>query len=788
MPRSGMRPGVGSELAAPFWPGATRVLRVHGPSLGGVPEHRHTRMTQLDSTEPAPSGAEVVITTALDGTITSCTDAAAHIFGYQADELVGRELPCVLPVLRGGHAVYKRLREGETTDDFLTVGSRRDGEEIAVSVTLIPVVGPARAPVGASLTARPVGRDELAWDARARLAAIIDASDDAMITHTLGGIITSWNAAAERMFGYVADEAIGQSTSMLVAPQRRPEEERILARLHGGEDISQLETVCVTKSGDEVEVALSISPLRDAHGRIVGASRVARDISKRGEVEEARAWLAAIVDSSDDAIVSKSLDGIITSWNRGAERMFGYTAEEAIGAPILIIIPPERRDEEKEVLASVRRGEKVDHYATVRVRKDGAPVHVSLTVSPVRDERGRIIGASKIARDISEHKRAEEERARMLHEAQEANRAKDQFLATLGHELRNPLGAIMSAFYLLEQTGAQDPTTAHVRSVGLRQGRQLARLVDDLLDIGRVMGGKIVVRLEPIDLGEVVRTHLATLRAGGKLDAHEVTVEASPVTVCGDGVRLEQIVSNLVSNALRYTPAGRRVRVSVERLGAQAVLQVEDEGVGIGEDDLPHIFELFVQSKRTAAGSQGGLGIGLALVRRLTAVQGGSVEASSEGIGRGSRFVVRLPAIETPVASPEQGRRAASATRARRILIVEDHEDAREMLRILLERSGHEIYEAADGREGVEAALQHRPEVALVDVGLPKLDGYEVAREIRAKLGESVRLVAVTGYGTREDHRRAMHAGFDHHIRKPIDLRELEKILADDASAPEARA
>jgi PAS domain S-box-containing protein len=487
-----------------------------------------------------------------------------------------------------------------------------------------------------------------------------------------------------------------------------------------------------------------------------------------------RARLAAIVDSSDDAIVSKTLEGVIVTWNRAAERMFGYSAAEAIGRHITLIIPSERHAEENDVLARIRRGEIVDHFETIRQRKDGQRLVISLTVSPIRDANGTIVGASKIARDVTELKRVEAERTLLLEEAQAANRAKDDFLAMFGHELRNPLAAIAGAAEVLGL--AQDlQDTARPREIIRRQIVHLRRLIDDLLDAARVRAGKIVLDRRPINLAEAVEQALSVARGVMGAGRHVVETQLDPVGVDGDPVRLDQIILNLLSNAMKYTPAGRRIRVQTYAEGRWAMLRVEDEGVGIAKDMLPLIFGLFIQADRTVDRAQGGLGIGLTLVRTLVELHGGSVTADSPGVGLGSVFTVRLPRIELPEHTDHDKRRPA--TIRRRVLIVEDNDDAREMLKILLEHEGHEVFEAADGTEGVRAASRLRPDLALVDLGLPILDGYEVARFIRRQDHQPQRLVALTGYGQNEERDRALKAGFDDHLVKPVDPDRLAELL-----------
>jgi PAS domain S-box-containing protein len=615
--------------------------------------------------------------------------------------------------------------------------------------------------------------------AAARLAAIVDSSDDAIVSQTLDGIITSWNRAAERIFGYTAPEAVGQPIFLIVPPDRMEEERDVLARLRAGERIEHFDILRRRKDGTLVSVSLTVSPVNDARGRLIGAVTIGRDITERQRLDATTALLGAIVNSSDDAIVSKTLNGIITSWNRSAERLFGYTAAEAVGQSILMIIPPERRAEEDMVLARVRAGQGVDHFDTVRRRKDGSLVDISLTVSPVRDSQGRVIGASKVARDVSARKRVERERAAMFEEAQQANRAKDEFLAMLGHELRNPLGAISSAVRLLGPPEGASERAALAREVIARQTRHLARLVDDLLDVARVMTGKVLLERQPLDLGDVVTRHVTSLRATGKMQEHVVNLDTTPVWVDADIIRIEQIVSNLVSNALKYTPAGGTITIRVSRDGGLAVLTVEDTGVGMAPHLLLRVFDLFVQGERRLDRTQGGLGIGLTLVRRLVELHGGTVEAFSEGPDRGSRFTVRLHAIIAPRASGEARRPPGWSVASRRILVIEDNADARAMLRHLLESAGHEVHEASDGRQGLDMALSLQPDVALIDLGLPGLDGYEIARRLRAAdERRNILLVAVTGYGSPEDRERSLMAGFDVHLVKPVDPDLLAGVLA----------
>jgi len=496
------------------------------------------------------------------------------------------------------------------------------------------------------------------------------------------------------------------------------------------------------------------------------------DVTMRKEAEAANARLSAIVQSSDDAILSKDLNGVITSWNQGAERIFGYRSDETVGKPVAILIPADRADEELSILERVRRGDRTDHYETVRRHKDGSLIEVSLTVSPIIDEQGTIIGASKIARDITQRKRAEEA-------LRAADRAKDEFLAMLGHELRNPLGALASAIRILDLPESSPDHVTRARAIIDRQIEQLSHLVDDLVDASRLTSAKMRLSRQALDLSQVVKETIEVLRTRGLLDNHQLTFEESQVWIDADETRIEQIVTNLIGNALKFTPPEGAITVSVRSEGQDALLAVKDTGVGISADVLPTIFDLFVQGKRSLDRSQGGLGIGLTLVRRLVELHGGTVQAASDGSGMGSTFTVRLPAIPAPNATArEQISVVPTKCKPRRVLVVEDNEDMRETLGILLTEDGHEVHLANDGPSGLKAALTFRPDIGLLDVGLPGFDGYALARSIRAHdKGDQIYLVALTGYGLPEDRLRSKEAGFDELVLKPLDVKQLALLL-----------
>jgi len=403
-------------------------------------------------------------------------------------------------------------------------------------------------------------------------------------------------------------------------------------------------------------------------------------------------------------------------------------------------------------------------------------------VRPVTDIREIRQVADSLETAADERARGEAEREALLERerqaraaAEAANRAKDEFLALLGHELRNPLGAIMNAARLLEHPGLGAEEAAGARGIISRQAEHLARLTVDLLDAGRAIMGKIVLELRAVDLAVAARQAIATLRSSGRLAQHRLSEELQSAWVQADPTRLEQIIANLVTNSVKYTPAGGTISVSVRNESGDAVLRVADNGIGMRRELLERAFEPFVQGEPGLDRSAGGLGLGLTLVRQLAALHGGSARADSEGPGRGSTFTLRLPAIEArPAQRPASA--AGPAVPSRDILIVEDNADARETMRRLLELQGHRVRVVAEGAAAVEAMRVAPPDVALIDIGLPGIDGYEVARRVRAT-GKPIRLIAITGYGLAEDRRRTAEAGFDLHLVKPVDHEKLAEAL-----------
>jgi PAS domain S-box-containing protein len=533
--------------------------------------------------------------------------------------------------------------------------------------------------------------------------------------------------------------------------------------------------------------------------------------------EELASHLAAIVECSDDAIISKSLQGIILSWNKGAERIFGYSAEEVIGKSITIIIPQERLHEEPVILDRLRRGERIDHFETVRVAKDGSYLDVSITISPVRNKDGHIIAASKIARDISDRKRAEQEMKALLareqyarREAEEASRFKDEFLATMSHELRTPLTSIAGWAALLQRGGLDSQAIERAIASIDRNAKAQGQLIDDLLDVSRIISGRLRLDVQPVDLQPVLLAAADTVRPAAIAKGVQLQAALDPKAgpIPGDPHRMQQIVWNLLSNAVKFTPKGGRVQLRLERVNSHVEITVSDTGIGIVPEAIPHIFERFWQSERGTTRSQGGLGLGLSIVRHLTELHGGSAHVYSAGANMGSTFTIKLPLLivkddqrfpreaadryhpTTDTASPGQYPPVLSDVH---VLLVEDERDSGELVATLLAAHNARVTVAANAREALEVLQREDPDVIISDIEMPERDGYWLVQQIRSrhgKRGKRIPAIALSAHARTQDRVKAISAGFQMHLAKPFDPAELVSAIArlidlpDDGSAP----
>jgi PAS domain S-box-containing protein len=909
------------------------------------------------------SSNDAIISKDLNGTITSWNRTAERLFGYSPAEAIGQSIGMTIPDDRQAEEdmVLERIRAGECITAFDTTRRRKDGALIPVSLTVAPIQDDDGRVIGASTIARDITGQVEAETAIRRLAAIIESSDDAIICGDLDGIITSWNRSAERIFGYSPAQVIGQSIHLIVPADRRREADTILARVRAGDAVTHLDTMRQARDGRLIPISLTASPIHDATGGVIGAASIARDMSQSVEAAGASRRLALVVESSDDAIVTKDLTSIITSWNPAAERMFGYTAAEAIGRSIRMIIPDELQSEENVVLDRIRAGDRIDHYETIRQRKDGSRLNISLTVSPIRNERGEVVGASKIARDITErtrliaaaaehaanaarlaevgavvasaldretiiqkvtdvateltraqfgaffHHATDEssgnasmrsgawgealatfpnpraaalfdptyrgegpmrlddvtrdprsgqespfhglppghlpvrsylavpvkstggvvlgglffghaeagafteqherlasgvaawaslalENARLYADAQAANRMKDEFLAVLSHELRTPLNAIVGYSRLLRGNILSGEKAARGLETLERNATWLTQIVEDVLDVSRIVAGKIRLDVQPVELPLILHNAVATVQPAADAKGIRLQTVVDPLVgpVSGDPNRLQQVIWNLMTNAVKFTPKKGRVQVRLERVNSHVEVVVSDTGMGIKPDFLPHVFERFRQAEAGLTRKAGGLGLGLAIVRHIVEMHGGTVEASSAGEGQGSTFRVRLPLM---IVHPEvvESRREHPRTERREaltglgnlagihVVAIDDDADALHLLRVVLETAEAEVTTVSSSLEALERIAEVRPQVLVVDLGMPEMDGFELITRLRSLPDKAIRrtpAAALTAFARSEDRTRALRSGFEMHLAKPVDPGELVASVA----------
>ena len=510
--------------------------------------------------------------------------------------------------------------------------------------------------------------------------------------------------------------------------------------------------------------------------------------------------LASIIESSDDVIVSKTLEGVIMSWNPAAERLFGYSAAEAIGQNIRLIIPHDRWGEEDEVLARIGRGEKVDHFETIRRAKDGKLLNISLTVSPVKDRSGKIVGASKVARDITDRKRAEAELERLLasekqlrRQAEEASRLKDEFLAVVSHELRSPLNAITGWASLLLMRQLDDRTKHAIETI-LRNAQTQTQLVADLLDVSRIVTGQLRLKVQSFQLIPVIEAAIEVVRPASEAKSIriETILDPSAGPIAGDPDRMQQIFWNLLSNAVKFTPKGGRIQVRLQRINSHVEVVVSDTGRGVDPKLLPFIFERFRQGDSSTTREHGGLGLGLAIVRHLVELHGGVVNAYSDGAGKGAEFIVQLPTLVSARTSqpgeervhPSAGGNLSGGVPALagvRVLVVDDERDAREIISVILGEAGAEMATASSTREALDLVERWKPDVLISDIGMPGESGYDLIRKVRALpagKGGQTPAIALTAYARVEDRLKILSAGFQMHVPKPIEPIELATVVA----------
>jgi PAS domain S-box-containing protein len=881
---------------------------------------------------------DAVITTDTKGRITYLNGVAESLTGWTVKEAVGRPVQAVFLIANEEtrqpvpNPVTRALERGTVGLADHTVLVRKNGGEVPIDDRASPIRDDNAQVSGCVLTFRDVTAQRRDAQEKAsqlltarRLASIVECSDDGIISKSLGGIIQSWNAGAERLFGYTSAEAIGHHISLVIPPECLSEEDHIIRTLKAGERIDHFETERLRKDGRRLRVSLTVSPIRDEAGNIVGASKIIRDVTLQRRAEERERELlaeTAAANAKFQAFFEQgalfagllNLDGTVIEVNRLSWQGCGFTREQALGKPFwegpwwapspalteqiragfaqaiagttfraevpyfvgdgsqriadVTIVPikdgtgkvlfaaptgidiTDRKRAEagrqqfvtlvenstdfigicdlKGVPLFINRAgldlvgladieearqkplsdfffredraaiverffpavlERGGGEIEVRFRnfKTGAARWMAYKVLTLPDADGRPIALATVSQDVTERRQMADDLRRVAADLSEANHRQTEFLAMLAHELRNPLAPISNAVRALRVGNGDAKVARAVLGMFERQVSQLARLVDDLLDLSRVTRGKIALRREVVELGPIVEQAVEAVRAQyGGLD-HElsVTLPTEPVYLDADPARVAQVLGNLLNNACKFTDRGGHIALSVTNEGPQAVVRVRDDGIGIAPEQIPHLFRMFAQADTSLERTRDGLGIGLTLVKALVEMHGGTTGARSEGLGRGSEFEVRLPVLaDASAAVPRAARMQPTRTAGHRILIVDDNLDGAESLAMLLEEVGQETFEAHDGLQALDAAERVRPDAILLDIGLPKLNGYEVCRRIRQRpWGGKLMIVAMTGWGQEEDRQRSIEAGFDSHLVKPVDFDLLMKLL-DSLPAP----
>jgi PAS domain S-box-containing protein len=637
-------------------------------------------------------------------------------------------------------------------------------------------------------------------DESAYLSAVVESSDDAVVTKDLHGVIQSWNRAAERMFGYTADEAVGRPATILIPPELWAEEDQILAHVRAGTRIEHFETVRRTKDGRPIDVSLTISPIRDRFGHVIGASKIARDITERrhaaAALEAQREWLDRTIGSIGDAVIATDADGRISFMNPVAEQLTGWSTDEARGhdcEDVFHIVNEATRTVVESPIRRVLRDGRVVGLAnsTTLIARDGSERPIDDSGAPIRGRDGHILGVVMVFRDVSDRRRVEAERLaasaereRLLEsertargEAEAASRSKDEFVAMVSHELRTPLNAILGWAHILANS-LEDPDAAK-RGIEViaRNARAQEQLISDLLDMSRIISGKLRLDVHDVDLIAVIRGAIEAVRpaADAKGIAIDSMLDPSVALTTGDSGRLEECVWNFLSNAIKFTPQGGRVAITLRRSDSHIEITVSDNGIGIRPEFLPHVFERFRQAESGERRSAG-LGLGLAIVKQLVELHGGTVRAESAGEGQGAAFSMVLPvrALRTSPSPARPGPERRGSLKGMKVLLVEDDADNREILKALLEDHHAEVWPAASAAEAFETFGQRRPHILVSDIGLPELDGYELIRRVRMMTGgERLPAIALTAHASPADRTKAMRAGYQAHISKPVEPSEL---------------
>jgi PAS domain S-box-containing protein len=733
-----------------------------------------------------------------DWRFTDVNKQAEVRFGKSRDELLGKVIWDVFPGTAQSalHSNFHKAVQKNIPVHFELVSTLVSGAWFEAHVY------PSQS--GISVYLRDITERKEGEAGRRLLASIVEFSDDAIISKDLNGVIISWNSGAERLFGYTADEVIGKPGTILIPEGRFDEEPAILSSIRSGRSVEHYETIRKKKDGTLLDISLSVSPIKDQFGTIVGASKIARNITERKKAQEEIQFQASLLNAVEQAVIATDLEGNIIYWNSFAEQLYGWSPQEVIGANVVDLIPAIAS---KEVAAEIFRYLKDSRSWTGEMlvqRRDGSEFFAMITDSPILNDRGQLIGVVEVSTDITDAKRAEKERADLLErersareEAEAANRLKDEFLATLSHELRNPLNVVIGYSEILRRSeDTKNSFVGKAAEVIRRNALAQSQLVSDLLDLSRLQMGKLTITRQPTSLSTVITDAIETVRMESETKNISLSFKTrkESLIVDGDPVRLGQIAWNLLNNAVKFTPASGQIKISLTDEAGGALLVVEDSGQGISPEFLPHVFEIFRQADASSSRRQGGLGIGLALVKQLAELHGGRVMAESEGTGKGATFSVWLPLHDLPVSTaPSEQEKQVGGLLHKLILVVDDSRETTDMLSRLLQMEGAFVHTARSGDEALALAAENTFDLIISDISMPGMDGYQLLRNLRQIPSmNNVPALALTGFGRISDVNRARDEGFAQHFIKPIDidglLRTVRELTNPNGDTPTSEA
>jgi PAS domain S-box-containing protein len=741
---------------------------------------------------------DAVITTDIAGCITYINEVGEALTGWSHEEALHQPLERVFHIVNEvtrqpvENPATRALRQGVVVGlANHTILIKKDGAECPIDDSAAPIRNEVGHVSGCVLIFRDVTAQRLAERDKAKqlhtarlLAAIVESSNDAIVAKTLDGIIQSWNAAAEQLFGFTAEQAVGQHISIVIPPERLAEEDQIIASLRAGKRIEHYETERMRSDGQRVTVSLTISPIKDEAGNVVGASKIARDITAQKHAERERQMFVTLVENSTDFIGICDLEGVPFFINRAGLEMVGLQSiDEAKRTQVQDFFFPEDQPQiMNEFFPEVL--EKGNGEIEIRFRhfKTGEARWMAYKVLTLTDAANKPVAFATVSQDVTERKRLEDNLRRLAVDLSNADRRKNEFLATLAHELRNPLAPMSNMLEVVKRANGNNEVVKRAHETLERQLDQMVRLVDDLLDLNRITHDRLELRRSEVELSSIIQQAVEVARPLVDSAEHHLIIDLpdEPVYLYADQARLAQLFGNLLNNSCKYTRPEGTVSLSAKLDGDEVVVSVKDNGAGIPPDKLESIFDMFMQVDSTSDRSQGGLGIGLTLVKRLTEMHGGSIEARSAGEGQGSEFIVRLPVLNRSAVSAHTGPDVESESQPqRRVMIVDDNRDSADSLAMLMEITGNETYMAHDGVEAVAAIEKYQPEVVLLDIGLPGLDGHEVCRRVREQpWGKDIVMIALTGWGQEDDRRKSEEAGFNGHLVKPVDYDMLLELLA----------